>query len=313
MKIRGLDYPRWALMHAAGSYPECLIEYYQGEKCNTTENVRKTNLMLYESPSPQIAIHVVASATSGRIEALKPKFINSTFAFEFYGPSVRCRNETERRDEFKVIKDLSLGVEERYQAFVPVLNKTGQIIPYGVNTTRRLSHGLELWMITNSAVFATDEQEYRQKGAYICTMYNASYNVNATFRNGQQFLDTEVKTIEPVKWQAASKVKNPYIFDEPDPGNPPLPVVYDTNVQRFAYQGIWLGLMDQLSEVSAIQRTRVIGAKDFAGDFQNMNKYNIRGYGGGNQPFKSDKTIPELVEQLSDNITLSLLAADAFL
>lgn len=300
-------------MHATASYPECLIEYRQGGMCNTTLNTNETNLMLYENPSPQIATHVVASATSGRIEVFTHEYINSTLVFDFYGPSIRCRNETKRRDEFKLIKGLSLGSEQRYQAFIPVLNKTGQIVPYERNATRRLANGLELWMITNSGVFATDEQKYRVQGAYICTMYNATYTVNATFRNGEQLLDTQVKTIEPIKWQAASKVRNPFIFDEPDLGNPPLPVVYDTNVQRFAYQGIWLGLMDQLSEESAIQRTRVIGAKEFAGDFQNMDSYNIRGYGGGNQPFKSDKTITELIEQLSDNVTLSLLATEAFL
>jgi hypothetical protein len=71
-------------------------------------------------------------------------------------------------------------------------------------------------------------------------------------------------------------------------------------------------MMDQLSELEAIQRTRVIGAKEFVGDFQKMDMYNVRGYGGGSQPFKSDKTTTELIEQLSDNVTLSLLATEAF-
>jgi hypothetical protein len=62
-------------------------------------------------------------------------------------------------------------------------------------------------------------------------MYNASYSVNATFWNGKHYLNTEVRTIEPVKWQTASKVKEKTILDEEDRSHPKLPVVIDTNVQ----------------------------------------------------------------------------------
>jgi hypothetical protein len=71
--------------------------------------------------------------------------------------------------------------------------------------------------------------------------------------------------------------------------------------------------MEQLLKEDSNEETNLIGAKEFGGDFQNMDDYNIRGYGGGTQPFKQNKTLTELIEQLSENITLSLFSNEAFL
>jgi hypothetical protein len=140
------DYPRWARMHATGNYSSCLIEYYQGGACNSTRTLNDTKMMLYESPSPQIAIHVVAGVTSGKVESMTPEFSNSTFWVSFYGPSIHCRNATERLEEFRTT--LGASGELWYQAFIPVINKTVQTIVLEPNGTRRLGHSLELWMVT---------------------------------------------------------------------------------------------------------------------------------------------------------------------
>lgn len=303
------DYPRWARMTA-------IVDWPQREKDPGAP--RGPPRMRWETYSSQLGLQVTAITSSGRTEQMVPKFVNSTFLMEFNAPSIRCRNTTERRREFKVISGNPYG-EVRYIAFIPATNQANETVAWNMTSTRngnstvRLSYGLELWMVTNSVVFSkSDEMDYLVKEAHICTMYNSSYTVNATFQNGQQHFNTTVEPIEPVKFQLYMQLQSDIPLVEED-GKNTIPIPVNTNVQHFAYQGIWWLLMEQLVSADLLERTVLIGANEFSGDFQNMDDYNLRGYGGGTQPFKQNKTLVELIEQLSQNITLSLLANPVFL
>jgi hypothetical protein len=172
------DYKRWATLNFIDNYQKCFNDYFQGGDCDR-EGPEDTPMMIWRNYSPQLGLHVIASTSSGRIEPMTPEFINSTYSLQFEGPSIRCRNATERREEFKGLAGFDKLQEVRYAAFIPVLNRTGETYAYkmdgSTNGTRRLGYGLELWMVTNSVVFSkSDEIDYLVKAAYICTMYNST-------------------------------------------------------------------------------------------------------------------------------------------
>lgn len=82
----------------------------------------------------------------------------------------------------------------------------------------------------------------------------------------------------------------------------------DPSLSSMAYQAIWLSFVQQLvgrfdntSSSSPLFQTPVIGSQDLRPYFT----------GSSVQPFATDKTIPEIIEELSKNVTLSFFASSA--
>lgn len=80
----------------------------------------------------------------------------------------------------------------------------------------------------------------------------------------------------------------------------------DPSLASMAYQAIWLSFVQQLvgrfdntSSSSPLSQTPVIGSQDLRPYFT----------GSSVQPFATDKTIPEIIEELSKNVTLSFFAS----
>ena len=84
-----------------------------------------------------------------------------------------------------------------------------------------------------------------------------------------------------------------------------------TGLAPMAYQAIWFSLIQQLvgrfdstSSNPQFFQTPVIGSKEFS-------PYFADGAGSSVQPFANNRTIPEVIEELSKNITLSFFASRA--
>ncbi|KAF2463957.1 uncharacterized protein BDR25DRAFT_346929 [Lindgomyces ingoldianus] len=260
-----------------------------------------TSALIFRYASPQTDIQTVATASSGQIQAMTPLNVNESYSLQMYGPVMRCVNGSDRFDEFHEFVEntqpfgryLSTKLFS-YWAFVPskFANGTKMALDWTKLPSGTLDNGVnykeyndtmipsapELWMTT---YWSMD----------ICSLHNASFQVDFAFEKGVQRTKSKVETLEPLKWKTA-------VSGADAVGN-----------QTFTYQAIYMALVRQLIGLvvdnpidSNVMQTSVSGSIEFEDYF----------YGTlFEQPYQQNKTLRQTVEELSENVTLSMLASKA--
>lgn len=263
-------------------------------------------------------------------------FSNASYSLDFYGPAVQCKTANESAGqmmynflrssaEYCPIEDLNSGNEGAYYfGMVPGRNRTTDKI-YAVDldqpshpTDHRSSQPVapELWFgrttksTKSSSDTSTTSDSRRCTGRggwnnFTCVLHNASYSTDFTFIGGVQ--STSLKNIdylEPMKWY--NGVPTVDYLDGHSYGDAPQYVV-------MSYQAIWVALNQQLigtlsssPEGTRILQTPLIGSKDL-GDWASFS------FGGGVPPsvasIAGNRTLEALIEEMAQNITLSLFSA----
>lgn len=257
----------------------------------------------FRYPNAQTIVEIVSTMSSGRIQSMSPQYPNSTYTTSFYGPVFNCSaansstvTEIDRIDQ---LTNTTSSASVTYYAFVPGLSSNNTLV--AVDFAKLPTTWSE---ITNATVPVTSEL-WIKSGAnanedyHVCAFYNATYNVEVSFASGVQ--STTLQSLTDMTAQ-------PYVVAAaswPDDGSGP--VGYPFRV--LSYQSLFIGLARQLIGRfdpdplnTPLFQTPVIGTSEFDNYFE-------QNFGTDEQPFASNLTIPQVVEQLSQNITLSLLSS----
>lgn len=224
--------------------------------------------------------------------------------------------------EYCPVEDLNSGNEGAYYfGMVPGRNRTTDKI-YAVDlsqpshpTDHKSSQPVapELWFgkttkSRSDTATTSDSSRCTGRGGwnnFTCALHNASYSVEFAFRGGVQSTNLRnVDYLEPMKWY--NGVPTVDSFDEFSYGNAPQYAV-------MSYQAVWVALNQQLigtltsnPEGTRILQTPLIGSKDLS-DWASFN------FGGSVPPsvasIAGNRTLDVLIEEMAQNITLSLFSA----
>lgn len=290
--------------------------------------------LAFEGPRSFLTRLAVATATTGEVLLLQPPSTNATYDQKFEGPYVQCQEATTAMSH-QIDSNLQLFQQQLpssvkpisvdYFAFVPALGDSRQALPTETvfranlsDVTGSLNASNQLWirlLRRNQTRTAANITAIVQPHYLSCQLYNATYSVKFSWINGIQslrILDRQIGV--------------PIEYPGPD----------DSRVDSvaMAYSAFMLAMSDQLtgsmgffqnvnttalpySRISTkIATTTLIGSSDF-------DNYFLANHALGAQPppneqfsaqrlqdmaFARHRTLDALIEELSSNITLSLIS-----
>ena len=283
----------------------------------------------------------VAAGTTGEILQIPPVFTNATYKLQFFGPVVKCEDANasiakhvqDAVERSKYIKDGSITmVQNSYFAMIPDLSSAGLVSNAGVVQVTNHSDTKSATSGSNQLWLGFSRNEADSSGAihthphYLhCQLYNASYEVDFSFNQGVQSL------------QLKNNLKPLNAIDYPSG-----PSETDKAQMHMAYTAMMWVLSDQLtgsisfysntsaktnsdsdiwSEITSdIQETALLGSSDLQSFFDyNANLYpskkgtkkgKVSDQRAEDIALAQNRTLDVLIEELSTNITLSLLSSD---
>lgn len=292
---------------------------------------------LFLGPRTIVTRLSTATATQGEILPIKAPSSNATYDVEFYAPAVSCSEADSatakiihsiRQESIASFKESIMEVANYYYAFVPNLATYGNSsLPndgVGVVPQMRLQQpqnaSNQIWIAStrySKAISFQTEDHYT-----ICTLYNASYDLNIAFNQGiQTVTKRSLNLLDPV----------PY----PDPTT----LLSDDLMVQHAYSAYMWSLSDLIvgtmgifqvapsspglpstyfSEITTpIAHTSLIGTSDLDAFFERRSNDPL----GNNKTAVSDQraqdinlagnaTLENLIEELSWNITCSFMNSD---
>lgn len=305
-----------------------------------THNSSQTDDQSFLRPRTVLTRLTVAAATTGQVLSIPPPFPNASYEIAFFGPVVKCKDApadvtkqihaATKRSRFTADESI-MEIQNSYFAFVPDLSPAGMDSNAGViqianhSDTNGAAHGSnQLWLGFQRYQGRADGTWESQPHALQCQLYNTSYHVNFSFVQGVQSL----------QWDELRPLNT---IDYPDG-----PTSSDLDEMQMAYTAFMWTLSDQLtgsigfyrnmtddassssdpfSQISSsIQETALLGSWDLESFFDfNHNLYpSKKGTSKGKVSdqraqdiaLARNRTLDVLIEELSANITLSLLSSD---
>ncbi|CAM1510946.1 Fc.00g084590.m01.CDS01 [Cosmosporella sp. VM-42] len=262
----------------------------------------------FRYPNAQTVVLSAAACSNARTLAMLPRYGNSSYTVNFFGPILKCGpadaatiEDIDRVDNLTSPDSSTFYYSgtpaTSYYAFAPASDPKSSLVAADFaklpTSWDKIKNGtipkaLEIWIKAG---------KYQDEDYTVCALHNASYETTFTFSNSGQSAESKVKQLDKVGYTIALGA----------PNNKMEPSGYE--FQLFTYQAIWMSIAQQLIGrfvdsplTTSVFQTPLIGSKEFA-------PYFGRNFGAAEQPFASDKTIPEIVEELSQNITLSLFSS----
>lgn len=254
-------------------------------------------------------------------------FSNTSYSSDFYGPAVQCKpaNESAGRMMYDFLSSSaeycpsSGPYSDRYGAFyfgmVPGRNKTtGKIYavdlgqpsdPTDHNSSRPIAPELWFgWTTTDQTFQGPAQRLCNGRGGWkniTCVLYNASYSADFAFNGGVQSIKIKnIDFLEPMKWNIG--VITPDMFA-------PFGVAPEYAV--ISYQAVWVALTQQLigtlgsdPEKTRISQTPLVATKDLGG----WAAASVGDIPPSIASIVGNRTLDALIEELAQNITLSLFS-----
>lgn len=307
----------------------------------SSHDASNPRLKTYLRPRTILTRLANAAGTSGEILSISPPFTNATYELQFFGPVVKCEdaNDTVTRhievamERNKLIKDDSVvEIANNYFSMVPDLSAAGLAANKGVvqvanhTKTKGVENGSnQLWLRVDRYVAGSDGGIVLRPHQLQCQLHNTSYEVGFSFVEGVQSLTlkNDLKPLNSIDYPSGA-----FESDEAE--------------MNMAYTAFMWVLADQLtgsiafyrnisttgdtgndmwSEINSdIQTTALLGSSDLQGFFDyNRNLYPSKTGTGSEKmsdqraediAFAKNRTLDALIEELSSNITLSLMNSD---
>jgi hypothetical protein len=304
----------------------------------SSHDASNPRLKTYLRPRTILARLANAAGTSGEILPITPPFTNATYELQFFGPVVRCgdANDTVTRQIQAAMERNSFAKEapvteiaNNYFSMVPDLSAAGLAANEGVvqmanhtNTKGAENGSNQLWLGFDRYVVGSDGSIALRPQRLQCQLYNTSYEVGFSFVEGIQSLTLKnhLRLLNSIEYPSGS-------------------LESDEAEMNMAYTAFMWVLTDQLtgsisfyrnisakagtdndtwSEINSdIQTTALLGSSDLQSFFDyNRKLYPSKGGTGTEKisdqraediAFAKNRTLDALIEELSSNITLSLM------
>lgn len=270
--------------------------------------------------SPHVMKTFLPVASLGRILAIPAPFPNSSYSLDFYGPTLSC--DTPDTLQRMINNDRLMASAFTYVGFVPVseykpisASQGGQWYGYAleglhealnpekmlsVNTLDYTANLTEQDPGGNPATFYVtipDRPSGRANKTIECQLYNATYSLDITFDNGLQDIKYKVERLNGVSVYDARDC-----FSEPASHCNPVT----------AYLALMAAMGDMLVGIQfdygGIRRTRI--GHTVLTDSPDMHTIY---YDEKPKSMIGNLSMPDALEQLFENVTISLLSNSVFL
>ncbi|KUI55607.1 hypothetical protein VP1G_02892 [Cytospora mali] len=284
----------------------------------------------FVGPRTILTLLSTATASQGEILPIKAPYNHSSYSTQFYGPVVTCsdaNSSTVPLIESFLQKHASepLGTaylnESAYYAFVPDWENNGELIAMDGPRYQQPSNATnELWMTFQRYVVNDDTERIRERRHQVCRLHNATYDLILSWDRGFQNV-TSSHTVGEEVFSPHDKMGDV------------------SNYAQHAYSAFMWTLTDQLvgsfawyidSEPSPyrpaqfgkidspIQHNSLLGSSDLDVFFDFSTEKGLYLNNPDTEPHLSDqrtqdkalarnRTLDVLIEELSINITVSLL------
>lgn len=290
------------------------------DACGVTAGPEVFGALQFTYPNAQTVLLAAAGASSGQIQAMVPKYPNSTYTVPFFGPAIQCQNAN--ASAAQSIKDMYSATappynqyqgrpETSYYGFIPGRSKNGTLtsvdfaqLPRGWNQLddAKIPSAPEIWIRTRvSDPTGEDTSPLSGVTTYVCLLQNASYTTQFSFHGGVQSTQIQGEHLGPVPYTTAMA----WDYDTDMPAY--------ANRNLFAYQAVWMALAQLLTGhfqdnplTTRLFQTPIVGSREFVPYFR-VNT------GAATQPFARNQTVPEIIEELSRNVTVSLFSSHSHL
>ena len=295
-------------------------------------NFKDVLTRVFNGPRTVVTLLSTATASQGEILTLKAPRNHSAYTVRFFGPAVQCiqANSSVRT----VISELlarrmneTAGtlkeVQNAYYAFVPSFDPQGNVTAMSDARYQTSSVATnEVWMAFERYRNSTGESCDYDKYFQVCSLWNATYDLSLAWENGFQNVTGSRDLLHRV------------VYPVDTPGG-------ISNMAQHAYSAFFWALADQIvgsfswfQETTAnnsgtrsfgkirspIQHTSLLGSSDLAVFFDyNEDKgacqipyANLSAQRQQDIDRAKSKTLGELVEDLSFNMTVSFMDNDLF-
>ena len=169
---------------------------------NSADNIS----VIFLGPRTIISRLSVATGATGQILQTTPPAVNSSYTVPFYGPYVQCQeaNGTVASMIDSVVSqntgtnDTELEIYNTYYAYVPDLSSPDRWGTPNTRTSNSSRSSNQLWMSFKQNGTGWDETLYPKcplTTYRVCRLYNASYDLTVTFKNGNMSVSYPQPTI----------------------------------------------------------------------------------------------------------------------
>ncbi|KAG0635840.1 hypothetical protein HOY80DRAFT_1017746 [Tuber brumale] len=265
------------------------------------------------APSAFLSRIVSTTATSGAILPIKPPQPNSSYVHSFHGPSLRCIPAGLRATQaIQRTMNYDKSGRIRYAAIYnpEIYGDTCSIyVGLAYNTTTVRNQTYSICGPNGGGCMQASAQETRfddpSKGqAFSCELYNTFFTVNFTFQDSTQTLGIQkLEHLNPVSCAPLSPpIANRQPFAEWKASYAVFAAMGDILVGNLTMnRGSESGGLSPVSWDTRILQTTLIGSSDFTSMNITNRPHDV--YAG---------SLARGIEELSRNITLSLLSSDTF-
>lgn len=291
-------------------------------------NYRNVLTRVFNGARTALALLMTAVASQGTILPIDRPSNHSAYSVDFYAPGVRCaaaNSSTEAIIRDLLEKEMSLQpfgpnitqVDNAYFSFVPTWDAEGNIVARSdVRYQSPAASANELWMVFERYNTSSDRCDHN-KIFQVCTLWNATYHLDLTWDGDFQNVTGTREWMEEVPYPPTD-----------EPGTV-------TEMTQHAYSAFFWVLADQLvgsfgwlREIregredryfgmiqSRVQQSSLLGSPDLFVFFDyNEDKEACQTPYEEKSPQRrrdgdmaQNKTLPELIEELSFNLTVSLM------
>jgi hypothetical protein len=304
---------------------------YSPPKSRNTTRFVNDGLRIFTGPRTVLTLLSKATASLGQILPIAAPYNHSSYELTFPGPIVRCANanETVSPQIYGFLKDkmseklgTAIETDNAYFGFVPVYNEGGNLTAVWKPRNQAPSNATnELWMTFSRYVLNGTGTRVRQRVQQVCKLYNATYDLRLEWHyrfqtvTGNYEVHEEVPFPNDANRNASDLTRHAYSaffwvltdqvvgslswYEEPNPE------------QLAAYRAAQFGVID-----TPIQHNSLLGSSDLAAffDFSRKLYQSDRSDLGVVSPQRmqdinlaKNRTMDVLIEELSFNITVSLL------
>jgi hypothetical protein len=304
----------------------------QTKQFTYTVNSTESGDALFLGPRTIVSRPSTATATEGQILPINAPYLNSTYPVQFHGPAVQCqppnstvvaiidyfRNQSVANFSINPVEDINY-----YFAFVPnLINFQEGPPPNGVQWGDQIrlqqpsNASNELWMVYSIYSYDSEGNQSVVDQYTSCQLYNASYNVQLTFLDGNQtFNTTTAQLLNPVDYPLDNELESVDLM-----------IQHAYSAVMWALTDLLVGSMGLFTEYSAnntitqfseiatqIEHTSLLGSSDLdvffdASHFLYSNSTETSGQRQMDINLAGNRTLDVLIPELAFNTTMRFLS-----
>src|SRR2546423_2296525 len=294
-------------------------------------NLKNEATRIFMGPRTILPLLSTATASEGTILPIKAPYNHSSYTLNFFGPAVQCSEadptvKSKISDLLKLKMEKQVGtakeVQNAYYAFVPAFDSQGGVTALSdVRYQTQVNASNQLWMAFERYLNPTDEACDHEKYYQVCKLWNATYDLNFSWENGFQNITGSCHLLHEVEYpndkpgdisNMAQHAYSAFMWALGDQVLGSFGWFQDTAANK-ASQTEYFGMTN-----SPIQHNSLLGTSDLDVFFDyNEDKgacripyANMSAQRQQDKDLARNRTLSELIEQMSFNMTVSLMHND---